>query len=139
MNFKSYDCFSELAWEIDENTTKIDVLRTLFRRRMKNYIKFKEENSFIKSETKDRLEEKLERYTCGFNDNKFGLQFINKEGFVCCGCIFKNGSKVQREDCKKDLNANGVGTSGPQSCHEICPYRTLTERCLLKDFELDHR
>ena len=57
-------------------------------------------------------------------------------GKVKCGFLHEDGAETKRQTCKEILSENS--THADENCHHINPYRTLKERQLLKNFELDH-
>ena len=61
-----------------------------------------------------------------------GLCYTDMSGKVKCGFIHEDAAEKERQTCKATI-------FGDENCHYINPYRTLKERQLLKEFDLDHK
>ena len=61
-----------------------------------------------------------------------GLCYTDKSGKVKCGCIHEDGAEDMRQTCE-------IAIFGDEYWHHINPYRTLKERQLLTEFDLDHK
>ena len=65
-----------------------------------------------------------------------GSRYTDELGNVKCGIVYQDGNKKQSQTCMAKMI---VGNNNNNDVtHQINPYRTIRERQLIKEFELDH-
>ena len=65
-----------------------------------------------------------------------GSRYTDELGNLKCGIVYQDDNEKQRQTCTAKMI---VGNSNNNDVnHQINPYRTIRERQLIKEFELDH-
>ena len=114
---------------MEEHDTKNDILKELYKQRIKNYLTSDLPAEVLDGLIRKRLNENFDYYV-GENGSCNGMRYINSGGLMRCRSVFTNGLEIPRKLCTKP---NGVG-----NFHDIMPFRTFTERTALSEFTLDH-